>query len=168
MEVTVAKKRTKTFIRWCWNQFYGIRSSIFNTGIYFESIGGTVAKIQAKMLICRLWNWFYGISCSFFFFSGLEIILSWSKVSLPRHERKQLFAGFEKGFVALIVLFLALDFILSRSEVLLPRYVLKGFLSGYETGFTAFAVLYNALWRLFWVHLRSRCQDMGEKFILWL
>ena len=49
-----------------------------------------------------------------------------------------------------------------RSEVPLPTYGHKRMFTAFETGFTAFAVLFLALWRLFCVNRRYRCQDTGE------
>ena len=102
---TIANIRVKTFIRWLWKQFYGIRHSIFN--IFwgcFASIWCTVAKILAKTFIRGPWNRFYGNHRSFF--SILEVVFCQSEVPLPRYGQKPLFAGFETDFTAIAVLFL--------------------------------------------------------------
>ena len=59
---------------------------------YLELIEGTVAKIRAKLFIRRLLNQFYVICCSIF--NTLEVILSGSKVLLPRYGQKRVFPGF--------------------------------------------------------------------------
>ena len=70
------------------------------------SIEGTVAKIRAKSFVRWLSNWFLYFGC--FIFSTFEVILSQSKVSLPRYGQKDLCTGFETGFTDFAILFLTL------------------------------------------------------------
>ena len=62
--------------------------------------------IQVKKFIRRPLNRIYGNDCSIF--RTLEVILSRSKVSLPRYKRKHSFAGFKTKFTSFAVLILAL------------------------------------------------------------
>ena len=99
------------------------------------------------MFIRRLWSHFYRIRCSIF--STFEVILSWSKVLLPKYRRKRSFAVFETCFMGLAVLnhcsiFRTLDFIFSWSKIPLQRYKRKHSFVSFETGFTVFAILFLA------------------------
>ena len=69
-------------------------------------IEGTVAKIHSKTFICQFSILFYSNRCCIF--NTFEVILSQSKLPLPRYGRKSSLAGFETGFMTFAVLFLAL------------------------------------------------------------
>ena len=124
---------------------------------------GVVAKIRAKMFFCRFLKLFYSIWSSIF--SALELILSRSKIPLPRYKQKRLFAGLETSFTPLAFLFLP-HWRLFRVN---RRYRCnvtgkKVSFIGIESGFTVFAVLFLPLWRIFLVDQRYRFQDTGENF----